>query len=172
MLQEIEGIHVELTPEWRERIEQEIARIAEHHPGAMHRIRATVTAPTNQRLGLFEVGLVASVPADTVVVRNTGEYVLPLIVESFESLDRRLKEYNAKRQQQVKRHSPHSTGKVFELVPMEDYGRIEAEDGTLVYFHRHAVKDFDFDQLAIGDAVEFGEGIGEEGPQATWVRLR
>lgn len=172
MQKEIEAVHVELTPEWRDRVEQEIARIAEHHPEVVHRIRVTVTAPTNQRLGLFEVGIVASVPRDTVVVKNTGEFVLPLIVETFDAFDRRLAQYNDKRQQQIKRHELQPGGRILELVPMEDYGRIESEDGTLVYFHRNAVKDADFDDLEIGDQVEFSEELGDKGPQATWVRRR
>jgi len=172
MQKEIESIHVELTPEWRERVEQEIDRIAEHHPGVVHKVRVAITAPTNQRLGLFEVGIVASVPKDSIVVRNSGEFVRPLIVETFESLDRRLKEYNAKRQQQVKRHGLQTLGRVLELLPVEDYGRIEADDGSLVYFHRNSVKDLDFDQLKVGDVVEFGEETGDKGPQASWVRRR
>ena len=172
MQKEIEAVHVELTPEWRQRVEQEIARIAEHHPEVVHRMRVTITAPTNQRLGLFEVGVVASVPGDAVVVKNTGEFVMPLIVETFESLDRRLKEHNDKKQQMVKRHAPQPEGSIMELVPMEDYGRIEAADGSLVYFHRNAVKDADFDELKIGDRVEFREEMGDKGPQAAWVRRR
>lgn len=173
MEQKIETRNVELTPEWQERIDFEINRLTEHFPGVIHNFRFTLTSTKHQRLGLFEISLIASVPKDTIVVKHKGEHVRPLIVECFEVLDRKLKEYSRIRQQQVKRHDELRTvGTIAELVPMEDYGRITGQDGTSVYFHRNAVKNKDFEELQEGDLVEYAEEMGDEGPQATWVRCR
>ena len=173
MEKEIEFRNLHSTPEWGERINYEIDRITEHHPATIHHLRFTLTSSRHQRLGLFEISLVAGVPQETIVVKNKGEFVRPLIVESFETLDRRLQEYNRKRQGLVKQHvETRKIGSITELVPMEDYGIITAADGTLVYFHRHAVKDTAYDELTEGALVEFNEEMGDKGPQATWVRRR
>jgi ribosome-associated translation inhibitor RaiA/cold shock CspA family protein len=172
MERQIEARNLTITPEWQERIDLEIDRIAEYHPGTIHHLRVTITGSTHQRLGLFEVTLVAAVPKNTVVVKQKGELVHPLLVESFEVLNRQLREYSSRRQQLVKTHEEQPAGSIVELVPMEDYGRIAAMDGSLIYFHRNAVKDASFDELEEGDFVEFGEEIGNNGPQASWVRRK
>lgn len=172
MEKEIVSRNVEMTPEWRERIELESERLSEHHPGLIHHLRCAITATKHQRLGLFELSLVAAVPNDTVVVKQSGELVANLLVDAFAALDRQLKEYASRRQQMVKQHSMRPVGTVAELVPMQDYGRISADDGSLVYFHRNAVKDVNFEELHEGDFVEYGEEMGDLGPQATWVRRR
>jgi cold shock CspA family protein/ribosome-associated translation inhibitor RaiA len=165
----IETRNLEITPEWQERIEKEIQRLKEQFPGVIHHLRCTIFTSGHQRLGLFELSLAALVPGDMVVVKQTGEFVHPLLVEGFTTLNRRLKEYNKRRQQLVKQHEGRPVGIIVELVPMEDYGRIDGVDGSLVYFHRNSVKDIDFDELQEGDFVEYGEEMGDKGPQATWV---
>jgi ribosome-associated translation inhibitor RaiA/cold shock CspA family protein len=173
MERQIEARNLTMTPEWQERIDQEIDRIAEYHPGVIHHIRATLGGSTHQRLGLFEMIVVATVPKDIIVVKQKGEFVHPLIVESFEVLDRQLREYSNKRQKIVKTHEEQAAvGQIIELFPMEDYGRIAAPDEGLVYFHRNAVKNVSFDDLKEGEFVVFGEDSGDKGPQASWVRRK
>jgi len=168
----IEARNLEMTPEWQERIDKEIQRIREQFPGIVHNLRCTLATSRHQRLGLFELCLAAQVPGDMIVVKQNGEFVHPLLVEGFTTLNRRLKEYNKRRQQFVKSHEGRPAGVIIELVPMEDYGRIEGTDGSLVYFHRNSVKDVNFDALQEGDFVEYGESMGDKGPQATWVVRR
>jgi ribosome-associated translation inhibitor RaiA len=118
MERRIDARELSLTPEWKERIDLEIDRIEESHPGLVHYLRATLTGSTHQRLGLFEVTLVATVPGDTVVVKRKGELVHPLIVESFDVLDRRLREYSSRRQRLVKTHEEQPAGSIDESPPL------------------------------------------------------
>ena len=168
----IDARNVDITPEWQARIDEEIARLEERHQGLIHHFRLTLIATRHQRLGLFEIHAVASVPQDTLVVKENGELVLPLIVKCFDVLDRKILEYNRRRQQTVKQHEERLMGRVSSLVPPQDYGLITTPAGEEVYFHRHAVQDTDFDELHEGDIVHYGEGWGDKGPQATWVRRR
>lgn len=168
----IEARKVEITPEWQARIDEEIVRLEERYPGLIHHFRLTLIGSRHQRLGLFEIHVVASVPQDTVVVKESGELVLPLLVKCFDVLDRKILEYNRRRQQMVKQHEERLVGTVSNLVPSQDYGLITTPDGEEIYFHRHAVQGVDFNELHEGDVVHYGEGWGDKGPQATWVRRR
>lgn len=60
---------------------------------------------------------------------------------------------------------PH--GRIVELYPAEDYGRIQTPDGRLIYFHRNSVVETDCENLEIGSEVRFVEEMGELGPQAS-----
>lgn len=164
--------NLEMTPEWQERIDKEIQRINEQFSGLVHHLRCTLSTSRHQRLGLFEFSLAALVPGDMIVVKQTSEFVHPLLVEGFTTLNRRLKEYNNRRQQLVKQHAENLVGMVVELIPLQDYGRIDSVNGNLVYFHRNSVKEINFDELQEGDFVEYGEEMGDKGPQATWVIRR
>ena len=168
----IDARNVEITPEWQARIDDEIARLEERHSGLIHHFRLTLMATRHQRLGLFEVHIVASVPQDTLVVKEIGELVPPLLVKCFDVLDRKIVEYNRRRQQMVKLHEERLMGTVSTLVPFQDYGLIATPAGEEIYFHRNAVQNLDFDQLQEGDVVQYGQGWGNKGPQATWVRRR
>jgi len=92
------------------------------------------------------------------------------IRDAFNAARRQLENYNQKRQQHVKYHTPPLVGRVIELHPEKDYGRIETTDGRLIYFHRNSVLDNDFEQLDIGSGVRFDQEAGDEGPQASTVR--
>jgi cold shock CspA family protein len=54
---------------------------------------------------------------------------------------------------------------------MNDFGRIRSADGRYVYFHRNSVINADFESLQEGDEVRFDEEAGDEGPQASTVRV-
>ena len=53
----------------------------------------------------------------------------------------------------------------------EEYGFIRTVDGRDVYFHKNSVLDFDWDALDEGAGVAFEEEDGNEGPQASTVRV-
>lgn len=169
---EIEGREVDILPEWRDKIEKELAKIQKHTYEQVFHVRVTIIGTRHHRHGAFEVHLVVTVPDQTLVVTRQGDYVLPLLVESFKALDRQLKEYSHIRQQEVKVHEEFSQkGVVAKIFPDEDYGFIETPDGLEVYFHANAVREGNFEKLAPGMEVEFGQEMGEKGPQATWVRV-
>jgi len=60
---------------------------------------------------------------------------------------------------------------VIELHPDEDYGLLYTMDGRKVYFHRNSLAGFDFDEVREGMGVAFEEVEGDEGPQASTVRV-
>ena len=62
-------------------------------------------------------------------------------------------------------------GTIKSLFPYESYGFLMTLDGQEVYFHENALKDVTMAQLAEGDEVRFGEGEGDKGPTAAWVKL-
>jgi len=167
----IEGRHLEILPDWREKVEEELARLQKHYHDPILHARVEIIGTGHHRHGAFEVRLAASIPGDTITLIRQGELVLPLLVEAFDALDRRLAEHHHVLQQQVKAHEETVLlGRIARLFPGKDYGFIETEDGLEVYFHAHAVKKGTFSHLAPGMPVKFAQEPGEKGPQATWVR--
>jgi len=168
----IEGRNLEIWPEWRAKIEAELARLQKHYVNPILHARVELIGTAHHRHGAFEIHLVAGVPGATITVSRQGEYVLPLIVEALDVLDRRLEEHAHIRQQKVKAHEVHAQpGKILRLFPEKDCGFIETPDGLEVYFHAHAVKKGRFASLTPGQPVNFALEEGEKGPQAVWVRV-
>ena len=93
------------------------------------------------------------------------------IRDAFDALRRQLEQYAGRRRGEVKAHAAPPHGRIAELSPEQDFGRIETPDGRMIYFHRNSVLDADFNRLEIGDAVHFSEEAGELGPQASTVHL-
>ncbi len=167
----IEGRQVEILPEWREKIEAELGRLQKHYAGPILHARVEIIGTAHHHLGAFEVHLVMTVPGDTITIARGGEFVLPLLVEAFDVLDRRLEEHSHLIQQKVKVHEEFARqGRVIRLFPDRDYGFIETEDGLEVYFHANAVKKGAFAKLNPGTPVKFAQEEGDQGPQATWVQ--
>jgi cold shock CspA family protein/ribosome-associated translation inhibitor RaiA len=166
----IEGQKVEILPEWREKIEAELGRLQNHYSGPILHARVALIGSEHHHLGAFEVHLVANVPGDVITIIRQGEVVVPLLVEAFDVLDRRLREHSQVIQQQAKSHEELARhGRIIKLFPDREYGFIEAEDGLEVYFHANAVKKGSFAKMSPGMAVKFGQEEGNEGPQAAWV---
>ena len=168
----IEGRNLEILPEWREKIEEELARLQKHYVNPILHARVELIGTAHHRHGAFEIHLVAGVPGDTITVTRQGEYVLPMIVEALDVLDRRLEEHSHIQQQKVKAHEEIAQhGKILRLFPEKDFGFLETPDGLEVYFNAHAVKKGKFTSLTPGQGVKFAMEEGEKGPQATWVRV-
>jgi cold shock CspA family protein/ribosome-associated translation inhibitor RaiA len=167
----IEGRQVEILPEWREKIEEELARLQKHHHDPILHARVAIIGTAHHRLGAFEVHLVVNVAGDTITLIRQGDMVMPLLVEAFDALDRRLEQHSQVAQQEIKTHPEvPKHGIVMRLFSEEDYGFIESEDGQEVYFHAHAVKQGRFSQLTPGTPVKFAQEAGDQGPQAIWVQ--
>jgi len=168
----IQGRNLEILPEWGDKIEAELARLQKHTSEPILHARVELIGTGHHRHGAFEIHLVASLAGETLTVTRQGEYVLPLIGEAFDVLDRRLREYSHQRQQRVKIHEDYTyRGEIAALFPEEDYGFIATPEGTEVYFHANALKKGAFANLKTGLTVEFGQEMGDQGPQATWVRV-
>ncbi len=168
----IEVRNTEMLEEWDEKIGEEVEKLESYYPDIIHHFRLTIIATAHHRLGAFEIRAVSSVPDDTIVVKNNGDLVIPLIVDVFNDLNRRLREYNRKRQHLTRQEIPCVIGIVYRIVPDGDYGFIQSADGREIYFHKNSVKNVSYKDLREGDSVEFCEEGGEKGPQATWVRLK
>jgi len=167
----IDGRNLEILPEWREKIEEELARLQKHYHDPILHARVEIIGTAHHRLGAFEVHLVVSIPGGTITLVRQGEMVVPLVVEAFDALDRRLAEHSQVVQQQVKTHEEVAQhGRVVRLFLADDYGFIESDEGLEVYFHAHAVKKGKFNHLRPGTAVKFTQETGDQGPQAIWVK--
>jgi cold shock CspA family protein/ribosome-associated translation inhibitor RaiA len=168
----IEGRNLEIQPEWREKIEKELARLQKHYLNPILHVRVEIIGTAHHRHGALEIRLVAAVPGDTLTVSRQGDYVLSLIVEALDVLDRRLEEHSHIRQQKVKVHEEFAQqGKILRVFPEKDFGFLETPDGLEVYFHAQAVKKGKFASLTPGQRVKFALEEGEKGPQAAWVRV-
>lgn len=168
----IEGRNLKILPEWREKIEEELARLQRHTYEPLLHARVELLGTGHHRHGAFEIHLVVSLAGGTLTVTRQGEFVRPLIVEAFEVMARRLREYLRRRHRQEKIHAEHvHQGQIVRLFPEEEYGFIATPEGSEVYFHANALKKGEFAHLKTGLKVEFGQEPGEKGPQATWVRV-
>ncbi len=168
----IEGRNLEILPEWREKITEELARLQKHYLNPILHARVELIGTAHHRHGVFEIHLAAGVPGDTITVIRQGEHVLPLIVEALDVLDRRLEEHSHIQQQKVKAHEEFvHHGRIARVFPEKDFGFIECTEGLEVYFHANAVKKGLFTSLTPGQQVKFAMEEGEKGPQATWVRV-
>jgi cold shock CspA family protein len=167
----IDGRNLEILPEWRQKIEEELARLQKHYHDPILHARVEIIGTAHHRLGAFEVHLVVSIPGDTITLIRQGGMVMPLVVEAFDALDRRLGEHSEVIQQQVKTHEEVAQhGRVVRLFLDEGYGFIESDEGLEVYFHAHAVKKGKFSHLTPGTLVKFTQEAGDQGPQAIWVQ--
>ena len=101
--------------------------------------------------------------------RYTDVYVA--IRDAFDAMRRQLEDHQRRRDQRAKVHVAPPHGRIAELRPEADFGRIETPDGRLVYFHRNSVIDAEFDRLQVGAEVRFHEEAGERGPQASTVHV-
>ena len=168
---QIEGRQVDILPEWRAKIEAELTRLQQHYHDPILHARVEIIGTSHHRLGAFEVHLVVNVPGDTITLVRQGDLVMPMVVEAFDALDRRLRVHSEMVQQQVKTHAEVvEHGRVVRLFTDDDYGFIETADGLEVYFHAHALKKGKFASLKPGMEVKFAHEAGDQGPQAIWVQ--
>jgi ribosome-associated translation inhibitor RaiA len=131
-----------------------------HHQGNHFHVSVDVTVPG---------GELAATREPDEHHRYTDVHVA--IRDAFDSVRRQLEDFARRHDQRLKVHAAPPHGRIVEMNPEEDYGRIESPDGRLVYFHRNSVIGADFDELKIGTEVRFHEEAGERGPQASTVRL-
>jgi ribosomal subunit interface protein len=128
---------------------------------------------------LYHVRIDLTVPGTELVVsrdpsdNQAHSDVYVAVRDAFSAARRQLDRFVRANRREAKAHgnvgAPH--GRILELVPLEDFGRILTQDGREIYFHRNSLLNGSFDRLEIGDEVRFSEEMGEEGPQASSVHL-
>lgn len=102
---------------------------------------------------------------------HAHEDVYVVIRDAFDAMQRQLEDFARRQRGEVKAHEPPLHGRVADLVPMQDYGKIKTPGGREIYFHRNSVLDDAYDKLTDGSEVKFVEESGDEGPQARTVIL-
>ena len=131
-----------------------------HHQGALYHVRIDLTVPGGELM-------VSREPAE----HHAYEDVYVALRDAFDAARRQLEDYARRQRREVKEHAAPPYGRVSKLFPVEGYGFIEAPGGREVYFHQHSVLHDAFKRLEIGSEVEFVEEPGDEGPQASTVRM-
>lgn len=124
----------------------------------------------------YQVRIDLSVPEKEIVVTRSDEHkehedIVASVRDAFDSAKRQLEEYSQKRRGDVKAHAEAPYAKVVRLFLEEEYGFIETIDGRELYFHAHSVLNGDFSKLVPGVHVMFVEENGDNGPQASTVRI-
>ena len=141
--------------------------------------RVVVEAPhAHQRKGgLFHTRIDLTLPSEIIVVNrepdlhkaSTDVYVS--IRDAFAAAERQLQKRSKRQQGEVKTHESVPQGRISVLYPDMDYGRIITEEGDDIYFHRNNILNADFDALEVGAKVSFVEEQGDEGLQASTIRV-
>lgn len=131
-----------------------------HHQGNLYHVRVDLTVPGKEIIANRS-------PKE----RKSNEDIYVAVRDAFDATRRQLEDYARTRRREVKAHETPAHGKIIEVTPAEDYGRIETPDGRNIYFHRNSLVNAAFDDLAEGMEVSFAEEMGEEGPQASSVHL-
>ncbi len=132
-----------------------------HRKGNRYSVRIEVRVPGTELA-------VNNRPGDV----NAHEDIHVAIRDAFNAMQRQLVRWKAQAGGDVKAHEGPLQGRVVEIDADAGFGRISANDGSLVYFHRNAVVEADFSALKTGDPVELvvRAGESEAGPQASTVR--
>lgn len=116
---------------------------------------------------LFSVSIDLSVPGKELVVnRKLDEDVYVAIRDAFQAVQRQLESYARKRRGDVKMHELTMSGFVKKLFADEGYGFIQGADGSEYYFSPTNVSNPSFNQLELGDIVQFIGVPQSEGMQA------
>jgi len=130
------------------------------HQGALYDFRIDITLPG------AEIAIRQARPAD-----HAHEDPYVALRDAFRAARRKLEDYERKRRGDVKSHVQPALGWICELDTEHDSGRIETEDGRLIYFHQHSMVGDRFQDLRPGTKVRFVEEAGDLGPQASTVQV-
>ena len=164
----IDGRQTPIAPEWRADVKARVAALRPDHD-IIH-LRATLSKHEHRKpADSRSVLLVVQIPGHTITAGKHNATFEEAIREAFEVLEvelRRIREWRASHDVNV--HVPPERGVVTRLFPEQGFGFITLEDGTQVYFHKHAVRDAVFEQMD-GMQVRLSIESGKKGPQATVV---
>ena len=125
----------------------------------------------------FQVKIELVVPGKVLTVgrdpadHENFEDAYAAVNEAFTTLRRQLREFVRVKRGRTKRHEAQATGVVTQLFGDRECGFLRSEDGRDIYFHRHAVLGGGWARLTVGSKVAYAEEPGDEGPQASTVRV-
>jgi len=149
-----------------------------HRKGSLYHIRLDVQVPggeiiVNREPTLASEARVLEYPvgAKHLELHPLMKNLHPAIKSAFRIAGRRLQDYARKQRGEVKHHSPAAHAFVSRIFHAEGYGFLTASDGREIYFHENSVLNDAFAHLEVGTAVTFVEEAGDQGPQASTVRV-
>lgn len=132
--------------------------------GSPYRVRLDITVPPGHEL------VAESNPAE-----NTQYAPLDAVVrDAFDAAVRQLKKLTRKQRESDRAKTAEgqeTTALVTRIFKDQGYGFIKTLEGREVYFHRNSVLHNDFDRIEVGTGVHFFEQQGEQGPQASTVKI-
>lgn len=122
---------------------------------------------------LFNVRIDLTVPGKELAVnRKSNPDIYVAIRDAFDALERQLEEHARKRHGQVKSHDEVMYGRIARIMSQDGYGFIEGIDDNEYYFSITNVSHPTFEQLMIGEEVEFTSHTESDGLQAHRVKRR
>lgn len=131
----------------------------------------------HQQGNAFDVRIEISVAGAHISIQRASPYdpshqdPYVAVRDAFRAARRKLQDYERGLRGQVKRHHGLPHGWISELDTQGGFGRIETDDGRMIFFHRNSVMGKSFDQLTTGVEVSFAEESGVKGPQASTVHV-
>lgn len=161
-----------------QRVREKVAEL-ERFDDRITGCHVTIHAPHHHRHkgNVYSVRVVVRVAGKDVAVggerlhHGAHEDVYVAIRDVFDAAVRRIEDHARRRRGDVKRHQPENRGEIAKLFPDDEYGFVQMEDGSDVYFHANSVTGTRFDNLRKGDIVRvvLAEDEGEKGPQASAI---
>ncbi len=103
--------------------------------------------------------------------RNPHKHLRQAIDDAFKAAGRRLQDYVRRQRGDVKHRELRPVGKVNQLFKDKGYGFLVTPEGREIYFHKDSVLNRAFGRLKVGTTVIFAEEEGDNGPQASSVRM-
>lgn len=175
---EITFRHMEPSPALESRIRMLVEQLARFSPHIL-RCHVVVQAPHqhSEQGQLFEFRLDIVLPGHEIAIRRTHpadhahEEPYVALRDTFRAARRKLQDYERRVRGDTKVAAELPHGRICELNAEQNFGRIETDDGRLIYFHRNSVLGRPFDELATGAEVRFAEEPGDSGPQASTVHV-
>jgi ribosome-associated translation inhibitor RaiA/cold shock CspA family protein len=170
---EISARDVHLNEESEALIREKAAkldRVYDHIIGC----RVKVDMPhRSQRSGsTYNVRIDITVPGSELIVKREPDTDLHVaIVNSFDTAQRRIKEYAEKQRGEVKTHFEKPVARIVKIFAEDGYGFLSTPEGREIYFHENAVLDGRFADLRVGTEVTFIERTGDKGAQASSVSV-
>lgn len=127
----------------------------------------------------FRVRIDVTVPPEheLVVTREASEgdlhEQLPTVLRNaFSAMRRQLKKLVEKQHGDVKTHPAQEIGGfVVRLFRDQGYGFIKSPDGEEIYFHKNSLPGGEFGRLEVGTGVQWHQEQGNNGLQASTVRI-
>ncbi|HBD11312.1 MAG TPA: 30S ribosomal protein S30 [Porticoccaceae bacterium] len=162
-----------------ERIREECAKLEQFYNGIIGcRVTLEAAHRRHHQGNIYEIKVHLTLPEGEIVIshphhdQHAHEDIYVAIRDGFKAARRQLEDFSRKRRQQVKSHEPPQHGRVAKILPEEDYGFIETNEGRQIYFHRNSLINARLESLNPGDEMRFVEELGEQGPQASTVYLQ